>query len=565
MTERRRKDPGRFLRGEKTATPVRYRALFFLLAIFISVVGVYAVIFQIIMTREGQVHSWWSSFYWAVVTMSTLGYGDITFNSDLGRLFSIIVIISGIAFLLVLLPFVLIQFIVVPILERRATARAPRAIDEGIEDHLVLTNTGSIEDALIRRAEDSGMQYVLIVGDLEEALRLHDAGYKVVVGELDNPDTYRAARVPQASLFAATRGDIANTNIIFTVREVSEKVPVVALASASASVDILELAGANQVIQLGVTLGKMMAQRIVGTEARCQIVGELAGLSVAEVGISGTNLVNKTLSETKIRTLTGVNVVGVFNRGEFVAATLVTKLEPNSALILAGTKEQLKKYDEVFAEEKIEKSFVLIIGGGRVGRQIGQSLNEMGIKFKIIEKQSDRVRDPNQYVVGDAADLRVLEAAGIKEASSILVTTHEDDVNVYLTIYARRLRPEAQIISRARLDRNVTTLYKAGADAVLSYASTGATAIWNRGQSEDTILLADGLLILRVKVPEKLAGITLQEADLQNQVGVTAIALVYGGVTESDPDPLVPLAAGAELIIIGDDLAHEKFRDIYPD
>lgn len=565
MTDRKRKDPARFLRGEKKLTPVRYRALFLIFAAFIGVVGLYSVVFQIIMTREGQTHSWWSSFYWAIVTMSTLGYGDITFNSDLGRIFSIIVIISGIAFLLVLLPFVLIQFIVIPIIERRAVARAPRTIDEGIENHLVLTNTGSIEDALIRRAEDSGLDYVLIVGDLEEALRLHDAGYKVIVGELDNPETYRAARVPQASLFAATRGDIANTNIIFTVREVSEEVPVIALASASASVDILELAGANQVIQLGVTLGKMMAQRIVGTEARCQIVGAIAGLSVAEVGISGTNLVNKTLSETKIRTQTGVNVVGIFNRGEFIAATDATRLEPNSALILAGTSEQLNKYDQVFAEEKNEKSFVLIIGGGRVGRQIGRSLNEMGINFKIIEKQSDRIRDPNQYVIGDAADIRVLEAAGIKEASSIVVTTHEDDVNVYLTIYARRLRPDAQIISRARLDRNVTTLYKAGADAVLSYASTGATAIWNRVHSDDTILLADGLEIIRVKVPEKLAGQSLQDADLQARVGVTAIAVVYGGVTESDPDPLAPLAAGAELIIIGNDVAQEKFRDVYPD
>jgi len=565
LTDQKRKDPGRLLRGEKKETPVRYRALFFLLAIFVAVVGLYSVIFQILMAREGQSHSWWSSFYWSVVTMSTLGYGDITFNSDAGRGFSMLVIISGIAFLLVLLPFVLIQFIVVPIMERRAAARAPRSIDEGIENHLVLTNTGSIEESLIRRADEAGLDYVLIVGDLDEALRLHDAGYKVVVGELDNPETYKAARVPAASLFAATKGDIANTNIIFTVREVSEDVPIVAFASASASVDILQLAGANKVIQLGVTLGKMMAQRIIGTQAKSQVVGTIAGLSIAEVGISGTKLVNQTLKQTQIRTLTGVNVIGIFNRGHFSIADDSALLEENSVLILAGTQEQIERYDQTFAEDKPEDGAVLIIGGGRVGRQIGRSLDENGINYKIIEKQADRVRDPSKYVIGDAADIKILESAGIREVNSIVVTTHDDDVNVYLTIYARRLRPDAQIIARARLDRNVPTLYKAGADAVLSYASTGATAIWNRSHADDTLLLADGLEIIRVKVPALMAGKTLAEINLAGRIGVIPVATVYGGVTECDPDLSVPLAAGAELVIIGDDACQKKFREIYPD
>jgi voltage-gated potassium channel len=73
----------------------------------------------------------------------------------------------------------------------------------------------------------------------------------------------------------------------------------------------------------------------------------------------------------------------------------------------------------------------------------------------------------------------VLERAGIDDASAVIITTHDDDMNVYLTIYCRRLRPDMRIIGRANLDRNVTTLYRAGADAVLSYASTGANAIWN--------------------------------------------------------------------------------------
>lgn len=565
LSDQRRKDPARLIRGDLETAPIKFRALFYLLLVFFSVITVFSFVFHAIMESEGKSYSLVSSFYWAVVTMSTLGYGDIVFTSDTGKIFSIVVIISGIAFLLVLLPYVLIQYIVIPIVERRRISRAPRFISDKIKNHLVLINTGSIEDALIRRVEETGLDYVLIVGDLDEALRLHDAGYKVIVGELDNPKTYLAARIPQASLFAATRNDIANANVIFTVREVSESVPIVSLASHSASVDILEFAGADQVIELGVMLGKMMAQRIVGIDAKCQIMGEFKNLAIAEVGIGNTSLVNKTIRETQIRTLTGVNVIGIFNRGTFVNAADNSRLDANSILILAGTREQLTKYDEVFAEKNPKKSFVLIIGGGRVGREVGKSLAEMGIDYRIVEQQSDRVRDPDKYVQGNAAELKVLESAGIKEAHSIVVTTHDDDVNVYLTIYARKLRPDAQIISRARLDRNVSTLYKAGADAVLSYAATGATAIWNRSHANDTVLLADGLTVIRIKIPPALLGKTLGFANLHNEIGVNPVAIIKDGVMIPAPDLKTVLEKPDRLIIIGTDIALHKFREIYPE
>ena len=54
---------------------------------------------------EGEQHSWITGFYWTLVVMTTLGFGDITFTSDVGRLFSILVLLSGVVLLLVMLPF----------------------------------------------------------------------------------------------------------------------------------------------------------------------------------------------------------------------------------------------------------------------------------------------------------------------------------------------------------------------------------------------------------------------------------------------------------------------------
>ncbi|HEX9739285.1 MAG TPA: potassium channel family protein [Ignavibacteriaceae bacterium] len=73
-------------------------------------ITVYSVLFHFIMESEGKEYSWITGFYWTLTVMTTLGFGDITFTTDLGKIFSIVVLLSGVIFLLVLLPFTFIQF-----------------------------------------------------------------------------------------------------------------------------------------------------------------------------------------------------------------------------------------------------------------------------------------------------------------------------------------------------------------------------------------------------------------------------------------------------------------------
>src|SRR5690606_6990293 len=150
--------------------------------------------------------------------------GDITFHSDAGRIFSVVVLVSGTLFILVLLPFAFIQFVFMPWMARRDAERAPRRVPSDMYGHLILTGRDGVTDAVIRRADDAQVPYVLIVPEVAEALDLHDRGYRVMVGALDDPATYKAARVEAAALVATTRADTANTNISFTVREINARV-----------------------------------------------------------------------------------------------------------------------------------------------------------------------------------------------------------------------------------------------------------------------------------------------------------------------------------------------------
>ena len=231
-------------RGKQRAN---LRVLLGLIGILAVIVILFSVIFHVIMAREGQQHSWVTGFYWTIVAMSTLGFGDVTFTSDLGRVFSVLVVATGTVLMLIILPFSFIQFFYAPWLEARDAARAPRQLPSAMTGHVLLTNYGSVGQALILRLRQFRMPFALIVPDLKAALELDAEGVPVLVGELDDPDTYDRARVDQATLVVATQSDPLNTSIAATVRERSSTVPIVALASSPASVDILELAGCQHV------------------------------------------------------------------------------------------------------------------------------------------------------------------------------------------------------------------------------------------------------------------------------------------------------------------------------
>ena len=98
-------------------------------------------------------------------------------------------------------------------------------------------------------------EYVIVIEDVQQALELQDLGFRVAVGDLGNPQTYQRLKAENAALVVANIDDMMNTNIAFTIREISQTVPIVANADLDDSVDILELAGCTYVLQFTKMLG----------------------------------------------------------------------------------------------------------------------------------------------------------------------------------------------------------------------------------------------------------------------------------------------------------------------
>lgn len=532
--------------------------LFLLLLIIVA----FSIGFHVLMLLEGRDYSWFTGVYWALTVMSTLGFGDIVFSTDAGRAFSVLVLLTGMIFLLVLLPFTFIQFFYAPWMEAQQEARAPGKVPASLRNHVVLTNQDPVSSALIERLKQYGAPYVLVQPDTIRALECRDAGVEVVRADLNDPASFERLGLDRAAMLVTTASDVVNTSIAFTARNLAPKLTIVSTASARDSVDVLQLAGCDQVIRLGKMLGGSLARRTIGGDAQAHIIGQIDKIRIAEATTAGTPLLGKSLRQSRLRETTGLTVIGMWERGSFRVPGPDDVMESSTVLVLAGTEEQIANYNQLLCIYHQTRAPVIIVGAGRVGRATGAALAEMDIDHIIVDNDPSRTL-PEKFLLGSAADLETLQKAGIQEAPAVIITTREDDLNIFLTIYCRKLRPDIQIIVRTTLDSNSARMHRAGADFVMSYASMGANILFNLLRKEDILLVAEGLNVFRLPVPQRLVGRSLLDSEVRESTGCSIIAIQQAGETIITPDPSFILREGDGLVLIGTVDAEEKFLDTY--
>jgi len=117
-----------------------------------------------------------------------------------------------------------------------------------------------------------------------------------------------------------------------------------------------------------------------------------------------------------------------------------------------------------------EQGKVILVGIGRFGQIINRMALAAGIKTVVIDHHIGQIEQMRKFGVkgyfGDPTRPELMHAAGLREASILIVAIDDVDASVKLVEYARKLRPDLRIIARA-YDRNHTyRLFKAGASDI---------------------------------------------------------------------------------------------------
>ncbi|MEI7839294.1 MAG: NAD-binding protein [Methylococcaceae bacterium] len=145
-----------------------------------------------------------------------------------------------------------------------------------------------------------------------------------------------------------------------------------------------------------------------------------------------------------------------------------------TSIMVSGFSEKMYDLRENRTYAEIEKyeNFVIVCGFGRVGQHIAKQLVKDKLTFVIIDALEANIVRAKEWgytaIYADASKNGVLNSAGINNgASSVLCVTDDDVINVYITLTARNLNSQVNIISRANNVDNVKKLYQAGASNVI--------------------------------------------------------------------------------------------------
>ena len=533
-------------------------ALLWYVLYLLGVIAIFTVLFHVIMVFvEGRDYSWLTGLYWTLTVMSTLGFGDITFHSDIGRAYTIMVLVVGMVLFLIMLPFAFIRFFYAPWIEAQIHVQSPRFVPAGTEGHVIICKYDIIAPNLIDRLRQQNIPYFVIEPDSAAAVSLYNEQISVVQGDLDSRQTFEAMQVAKARLVFVNSADTTNTNIILTVREVAPEVPIVALASHEDSIDILELAGATHVLPLKRKLGEYLANRISVGDDRTHVIRKLDDWLVVEFTVHNTHLADKKLCETRIRELTGVNIVGVWESGHLRHAYPDRTLSEFCVPVGIGTQEQIDKLDELLRSDRTQAipKAVLVIGGGTVGCAAAHALKRNGVTVYIVDRRPElneslsKVAD--RVTIGDAADRDTLMNGGLSEVSLVILSTNDDAMNIYLSVYCRRLDKDVRIVSRITHERNLEAIHRAGSDFILSYAPLGAESVMAFMEGRDPVIMGEGVELFSVTVPEGLAGKLLGESGIGASTGLIVLAVEAAGEMIANPSPATTLRPNSRLTVLG--------------
>jgi voltage-gated potassium channel len=290
----------------------------------------------------------WSAFdalYMTITTMTTVGFREVGPLSDAGRLWTMLVVVSGVGLIFGLVGIVAETVVVEATSGKRQAQRMSRAVD-ALRDHFVLCGYGRVGAVVAHELRHDGVALV-IIDEIPESLdRARRDGFLVVEGDATDDATLRAAGLERArGLITTVDTDAANTYVILSARAINPSLFVVARANTAGAEARLVRAGADRVVSPYMLAG----HRLAGLAIRPRVVdfidaalshGELAFALEEVTATSGGGIDERTVGDLRGDGIFVLAVVQESGRYEANPAT-ERRLFAGDTLIVSGSATSL--------------------------------------------------------------------------------------------------------------------------------------------------------------------------------------------------------------------------------
>jgi voltage-gated potassium channel len=249
----------------------------------------------------------------------------------------------------------------------------------------------------------------------------------------------------------------------------------------------------------------------------------------------------------------------------FGSGNLVYLLSALTAFVIEGDLGGAWKRSRMQQRIDAMQGHVVVCGLGSTGQHVIEELQSTKTPFVAIDSDAERLQEVAEsfgdfpHLVGDVTSDHLLEAAGIRRASGVIVCLHDDRDSLFVTLSARSLNEKARIISKADDPHNAQKLKRAGANSVVLPAMSGGMRLASELLRPTVVTFLDEMLkdkrnsyrVAEVSIAPKCAvdGKSLSETNIRDHGLVMAIKDQRGAYTYNPP-ATYRIEAGMVLVIL---------------
>ena len=299
--------------------------------------------------------SWEDAAYMTVITLATVGYGEIHPLGSRGRLFTIALILLGV----MNIGYIVNRFteaIIQGYFQEGIRLQQQRRLMESLSEHYIICGFSRTGRQIAKEFRAEGVPFVVIDSEIESIQRAQMEGYTAYQGDATLDDTLLKVGIERATcIVAALPSDAENLYIVLSAKTLNTGIRAIARASTEEALQKLQRGGADEVISPYITGGKRMAAAALRPQVLDFVDGILTGadrqLYMEEFLLepSFCPFVGQTLQKARLRSQSGALVLAIRR----IDGTLIggptgdTVLMPGDRLIGMGTEEQLRSLNQL--------------------------------------------------------------------------------------------------------------------------------------------------------------------------------------------------------------------------
>lgn len=294
------------------------------------------------------------AFYMTIITISSVGFSEVKPLSQVGRIITIIIIVSGISVLTYTLGQVARIFVEGELRRILGRRKLEKQISK-LNNHYIICGFGRIGSIISRELSAENIFFVVIEQDSEKIKLLEEDNFLYLNMDATSEEALLQAGIKKAKgIVTAVRSDADNVFITLTAKGLRPDIFVLARASDVQNESKILRAGASRVVCPYLFGGRRMAQILkkptVVDFIDSAMMDSQLGLRMEEAVVGpASDLIGKTLIDSQIRQRFGVVIVAIKKpTNEMVFnPTPTEKLESQDIIVVIGKKDDLKRMNEV--------------------------------------------------------------------------------------------------------------------------------------------------------------------------------------------------------------------------